>query len=259
MDMHAGVYQAAAAAADGIAGPGQRGAARTPANLWQRDSVQFIRCPSLALPLPGLHVASRPRGRAALQQRPRQQQQGQQQQGQQAELQPALLQPAAAPAGATSPFTCSVAQLDDRPTDGPASPRRPAALLMPDDADAQATVVLSTAHTKGSSDGLKQQHTKGSSDGLKQQHSPLMLFERDVTVSGRRADPHSAWRGVLARLAWGLILPQQRVAWDLLLLLLLLWVAFAVPFILCFSVEVSTHGSTPCQLARQRASMPAAA
>lgn len=103
---------------------------------------------------------------------------------------------------------------------------------MPDDADAQATVSLSLG---GSG------HKKDCSDDPKPQQSPLMLYEQDVTASGRRADPSSGWRQRLAYLAWGLILPQQRVAWDLLLLLLLLWVAFAVPFILCFSVEVSAQ------------------
>jgi hypothetical protein len=61
----------------------------------------------------------------------------------------------------------------------------------------------------------------------------------------------SCWqrlRAALLHWCWSLILPQQRVGWDLLLLALLLWVAFAVPFIICFSVEVGgARGLLPAQ------------
>jgi hypothetical protein len=102
-------------------------------------------------------------------------------------------------------------------------------------------------HTKDCPHGPKeqqQQQPQQQAQQQPQQQSPLMLYEPDMTASGRWADPSSGWCQRLAYLAWGLILPQQRVAWDLLLLLLLLWVAFAVPFIICFNVEVSAHGST---------------
>lgn len=73
------------------------------------------------------------------------------------------------------------------------------------------------------------------SDGALQQPST------PATLRQGRARPPRSWRNprdVAALLLWDLILPMEKSPWDLYIVLLLLWVCFGSPLIICFGLQV---------------------
>ena len=50
---------------------------------------------------------------------------------------------------------------------------------------------------------------------------------------------HAILSVVPCRYLWGLLLPEERAGWDLFIMLLILWVVFATPMVVCFKQERS--------------------